>query len=239
MPEFTFQNPWYWLLIAVPASVPAYYWFSRRFIGRSISLPTLILVPTEMRKRTSLTSFSWVFSCLSLMALVPVIAGIKLTGGPMQETSALMIVLDTSSSMTADDFSPDGRLGEAKKHLQRFVANAQFTEMGIIVYARSPRLMIPTTADRAAVQAAITGIREAEYAEDGTSIGSAIASAVNRLRAGNWRQRRIMLITDGVNNSGPISPFDAAKLARSLDIRIDTLGIGTGAIALPGALSGR
>jgi Ca-activated chloride channel homolog len=231
MPEFSFQNPWYWLLAAVPASIPAFYWFFRRFIRRAISLPTLSLVPAEMRKRSSLSSFAWAFSCLSLMALVPVIAGIQRIGEPIPETSALMIVLDTSSSMTADDFAPEGRLGEAKKHLQRFVANAQYSEMGIVTYARSPRLMIPTTADRAAVHAAITVIREAEYGEDGTSIGSAIASAVNRLRAGAWRQRRIMLITDGVNNSGPISPLDAAKLARSLDIRIDTLGIGTDSVS--------
>jgi len=231
MQEFTFQNPWCCLLAMVPASVPFFCWCFRRFSHRAISLPTLNLVPPEMRKRRSLSSYSWVFSCLSLMALVPVMAGVQRFGEPIPETSALIIVLDTSSSMTADDFAPEGRLGEAKKHLQRFAANAEFTEIGIVIYARSPRLMIPTTADRAAVHAAIAAIREAEYGEDGTSIGSAIASAVNRLRAGNWRQRRILLITDGVSNSGPISPLDAAKLARSMDVHIDTLGIGTDSLS--------
>jgi Ca-activated chloride channel homolog len=231
MPQLAFQSAWYWLSALVPASVPVFYWFLFRRRRRSILLPTMGLIPSAGRKRSSVSFLGWVFSSFSLLTLVPVIAGIEQAGQPQPEPSALVVVLDTSSSMTADDFVPSGRLEEAKKHLQRFVAANRFSELGIVTYAGSPHLLTPTTTDHAATHTAIAAIRAVGYGEDGTAIGSAIAAAVNRLRAGSWSERRILLITDGVNNAGPISPLDAASLARTLNIRIDTLGIGSDRIS--------
>jgi Ca-activated chloride channel family protein len=97
--------------------------------------------------------------------------------------------------------------------------------------AGSPQLVVPITPELEAIPAVLSKVRAAGYGEDGTAMGSAIGSAVNRLRAGPWSQRRILLVTDGVNNRGALAPLDAALIAAGLGIRIDTIGIGTSSIS--------
>ena len=144
---------------------------------------------------------------------------------------ALAVVLDVSSSMTADDFAPQNRLEEAKKHLKEFISSAGEVELGLILFAASPQLAVPVTFDHDAVRDALQKARTAGFNNDGTALGSAIASAVNRLRDGPWSKRRILLITDGVNNSGPVSPLDAARIASAFGITIDAIGIGTDSVS--------
>jgi len=142
-----------------------------------------------------------------------------------------MIVLDVSSSMTASDFSPSSRLEEAKKCLRGFVEANRDCEMGLILFAAVPRLVVPVTPDLSVLLSALERAQAASFDEDGTAIGSALASAVNRLRGGPWDDRRLLLITDGVSNRGVISAQDAAKLARVFGIRVDAIGIGTDAVS--------
>jgi Ca-activated chloride channel family protein len=129
--------------------------------------------------------------------------------------------------MTAEDFKPENRLQEAKKDLKEFVSRNPDLEIGLVVFAATAQLLVPITPDHAAVQRALDSVSPAAYGEDGTAIGSGIASAANRLRSGNWPKRSILLITDGVNNRGAISPLDAARLAKELSIPIHALGMGT------------
>jgi Ca-activated chloride channel family protein len=154
----------------------------------------------------------------------PIQAGIK-------KPPALIIVLDISSSMTAEDFKPENRLQEAKKDLKNFIANNPHAVIGLMVFAAVPRLLVPLTSDQETVLKALEKAAPAGYGEDGTAIGSGIASAVNRLRNGTWASRKILLITDGVNNRGALTPLDAARLARELGISIHAVGIGTNEMA--------
>lgn len=168
--------------------------------------------------------------CAALLCLVAVGSGI---GSQSQERDAkprpdaLVIVLDISSSMTAQDYLPGNRLEVAKKLLSEFVSFQANSEIGLILFAASPQLAVPVTKERHTLLQALGGVVSAGYREDGTAIGSAIASAINRLRNEPWGRRRILLVTDGVNNRGPLSAEDGARIAAGMGIRIDTVGIGT------------
>jgi Ca-activated chloride channel family protein len=129
--------------------------------------------------------------------------------------------------MTAQDFAPESRLVAAKQVLEEFVTSSPGFELGLIQVAAFPKLMVPVTAERASVLKALQTVNSAGFGEDGTAIGSGIASAANRLRGAAWNRRRILLLTDGVNNRGSISPVDAARLAAGMGIRIDAVGLGT------------
>jgi len=145
--------------------------------------------------------------------------------------SAEMIVLDCSSSMTADDFQPRNRLEAAAAALVEHVRARPGGQFGVIAFAASPRLAAPVTPDRESVVAALRSARTAGFHDDGTAIGAAVSSAVNRLRSGPWKERRILLVTDGVDNRGPVSPLDAADLARALGITVDVIGLGTAGLS--------
>jgi Ca-activated chloride channel family protein len=91
--------------------------------------------------------------------------------------------------------------------------------------------MVPVSTQRDALLKALDEASPADYWEDGTAIGSGIASAINRLRDGPWKRRKILLVTDGVNNRGALAPADAARIAAELGIRIDAVGIGTNSVS--------
>lgn len=115
--------------------------------------------------------------------------------------------------------------------MSEFSRDLANTDMGLILLAASPRLVFPVTAEEGALPQALAKVNPAAYGEDGTAIGSGIASAINRLRDLPSRRRRILLVTDGVNNRGALAPADAARIASGLGIRIDTIGIGTDSVS--------
>jgi Ca-activated chloride channel family protein len=179
----------------------------------------------------SLAGLLWM---TGLLCLVLIAAGLRNgvavpTTEPQPE--ALVIVLDVSSSMTAEDFAPGNRLEVAKHLLTGFVTSHANADLGLILLAASPRLVVPVTRENLALVRALKEVRPAGFGEDGTAIGSGIASAVNRLRQGLWSKRSILLVTDGVNNRGALAPSDAAHLAARMGIRIDTVGIGTNLVS--------
>ncbi len=170
----------------------------------------------------------------ALSCLVPIIAGFgaaNTESDEEQKSGALMLALDVSSSMSADDFAPGNRLTQARFQLEKFTLGLPDIAVGLLRFAAVPELLTPVTRDREAVTTALTRIEPAGFGEDGTAIGSAIASAASRLRGNPSPSRRILLLTDGVSNRGSISPADAARIARSLGISLDIIGIGTGQIS--------
>jgi Ca-activated chloride channel family protein len=228
MTRIHFSHPWFLLLAVVPVLFLALNWTKRKKSTHSVLFSGCDFLSAQGRSRLGISTAVSVMRCLALVLLVPVAAGIEVPAARLDsaQDSALVIVLDISSSMTADDFAPAGRLEEAKKHLERFVAGAPATEMGVVVFAGTPRLVVPVTNDYEAVRRAIAGIEAVGYGEDGTAIGTALASAVNRLRNVRQQRREILLITDGVNNSGAVAPLDAARLARALGVKINAVGMG-------------
>jgi Ca-activated chloride channel family protein len=205
---------------------PAHRRFAVPFSGYS-------WLPVSCHKGGATPRASLLLKTIALLCLVLIAAGIGSADRPRRALPrpALVLVLDVSSSMTADDFSPTNRLEEAKKRLREFLAAHQDAEAGLVQFAASPRLLAPVTGDLATLALALQRVQPAGAEEDGTAIGSGIASAVSRLRNGPWGERRILLVTDGVSNRGSLAPLDAARLASIFGIRIDAIGIGTDAVS--------
>jgi Ca-activated chloride channel family protein len=148
----------------------------------------------------------------------------------LQKTSVsvidMLLVLDISSSMLADDFPPN-RLEAVKKTASDFIESRKDDRIGILVFAGESFIQCPLTVDKKVLQSLIREITIASKEHDGTAIGMAIANGTNRLRNSDVESRVMILLSDGSNNAGEIDPKTAAELAAEYDIKIYTIGAGT------------
>jgi Ca-activated chloride channel family protein len=142
----------------------------------------------------------------------------------------IVIALDASGSMAAEDFEPRNRFYVAKLVTGKFVEGLRHDRAGLVIFAAKTYTRCPLTLDYATLQNVLTGI-ELGTIEDGTAIGNALATSLNRLRGSKAKSKVIILVTDGVNNRGEIQPLDAAQIARTLAVKIYTIGVGTSGTA--------
>jgi Ca-activated chloride channel family protein len=138
----------------------------------------------------------------------------------------IMIVQDTSSSMLAIDFKPDNRIEAAKKVAKEFVEKRKYDRIGVVIFSGFAFTQCPLTVDHEAVLNFIDQIEVNMTGGDGTAIGSAIATAANRLKDSPGKSKLMVLLTDGRNNAGEIDPVTAAQAAGALGIKIYTIGTG-------------
>lgn len=137
----------------------------------------------------------------------------------------IAMLLDISGSMLAEDFKPN-RLEAAKDVIDEFVSGRTTDKIGLVVFASESFTQCPLTIDYPVLRGLLSDIRSG-IIEDGTAIGTAIANGVNRLKDSEAKSKVIILLTDGVNNSGEIDPITAAQIAEKFGIRIYTVGVGT------------
>jgi Ca-activated chloride channel family protein len=142
----------------------------------------------------------------------------------------IVLVIDLSSSMLAQDFQPQNRLEVAKDVVKRFIAARTSDRIGVVAFAAEALTQVPLTTDYPVVNAAVDNLAAGQL-EDGTAIGTAIATAANRLRDAPGRSRVMILLTDGENNRGAIDPRTAAKAAAVFGIKIYSIGVGTEGMA--------
>jgi Ca-activated chloride channel homolog len=142
----------------------------------------------------------------------------------------IVLVIDLSSSMLAQDFQPQNRLEVAKDVVKRFVAARTSDRIGVVAFAAEALTQVPLTTDYPVVNAAVDNLAAGQL-EDGTAIGTAIATAANRLRDAPGRSRVMIVLTDGENNRGAIDPRTAAKAAAVFGVKIYTVGVGTEGMA--------
>lgn len=240
-----YQFAWPWALLLLPA-VPALAWMrGRRGRAPAVLFPTTFLT-RDFGRRTHSAAGSITFN-LALLSLVAAILGLArpqyVTSRDEDKTEGIAICLcvDVSLSMLTEDYfvggTPTNRLVAAKQVMRDFIKGRTNDRIGIVAFAGNPYLPCPLTLDHDwlernidRVQTGITG--------DGTAIGSGLAAAARRLDVEKKAKSKvIVLLTDGANNSGRLSPADAAKLAATLGIRIYTIAIGTSGehlIPLPG-----
>ncbi|XDD52494.1 VWA domain-containing protein [Leptospira sp. WS92.C1] len=139
----------------------------------------------------------------------------------------IMIALDVSGSMSRSrDFLPETRLGVSKKLLRKFIEKRQNDRLGLVVFAGAAYLQAPLTGDRESLNEILGMIEEETVAEQGTAIGDAIILSTYRLRNSRARSKLIVLITDGVSNTGKIDPVTATDLAEHIGAKIYSIGIG-------------
>jgi Ca-activated chloride channel family protein len=143
---------------------------------------------------------------------------------------SIVLVVDLSSSMLAEDFQPLNRLEVAKDKIKRFVLGRTTDAIGLVSFSGEALTQVPLTVDYPVVLTAIDNLQSGQL-EDGTAIGTAIATASLRLRDAPGRSKVMVLLTDGVNNRGSIDPRTAAQAAAAYGIRIYTIGVGTEGMA--------
>jgi Ca-activated chloride channel family protein len=229
-------SPW-WLLLAIAVIVRvALLVRDRRKHTGAFGFSSLSLVREGTSFRAALASFPFLLECAAMLLLVLALARPqRVTRMATSDRYGIDIVvcLDSSGSMAAEDFRPRNRFSVAKDLIGDFIAKRQSDRIGIVTFGVRAVTRVPITFDREIAQAILD---KAEVGEngDGTAIGHAIATAVNRLRTSQSRSRVIILVTDGVNNSGSIDPLVAAQLAAKFGIKIYTIGVGSeGAVPLP------
>lgn len=142
----------------------------------------------------------------------------------------IMLAIDISPSMLSRDFDPD-RLAVAKKVAVDFVEKRPYDRMGLVAFSAEAFTQCPLTTDRRVVQQFINELQIGRLA-DGTAIGMGLATAVNRLKDSPSKSKVVILLTDGENNAGYISPMQAAEIAKTLGVRVYTVGIGTEGVVM-------
>ena len=139
----------------------------------------------------------------------------------------IVIALDLSTSMEAGDFRPQNRLAVAKEVLADFLSHRVNDRIGLVVFSGAAYTQAPLTLDYGVLKEVVKQLRT-RVLEDGTAIGDALAVSLNRLRDSDAKSRVVVLITDGDNNAGKLSPMDSAQMAKSLHIPVYTILVGKG-----------
>jgi len=224
---WTLASPaWLVVLLALPLA----WWWSRRRRRAALVLPALARAPGL--PRTWRERLRWAPDALRVLAFVGIVLALarpqELAAGRPLTTSGVDIVLalDASGSMKAEDFQPRNRLEVAKQAAVDFVTERPNDRIGLVTFAGQAVTQAPLTLDHQAVESSIRRIEIGGLAE-GTAIGTALATAVNRLRVSEARSKVVILLTDGVNNAGQIDPLTAAETAQALGVRVYTIGVGT------------
>lgn len=229
--RFQFESPWALALLLV---LPAWWWWrSRRGSERAITFSGTSVLARGPRIGSWIPRALVTLRSLVVAGLVLALARPRIAGRSEQANSEginIVVAFDISSSMLAEDFQPQNRLEVAREKVKQFVNLRASDRIGIVAFSGEALTQVPLTTDYPVVLAAIDNLQPGQL-EDGTAIGTAIATAANRLRGAPGRSRVIVLLTDGVNNRGTIDPRTAAQAAAAFGVKIYTIGVGTEGMA--------
>ena len=217
-----------WLLV-LPVLLVLHYIYLE-LSGRHPHLRVSTSVPWTIRKNPFMAFFRHVPFLLRTFALVMIVIAIARPRSSEQmeriDTEGIDIVLamDVSTSMLARDLTPD-RISASKDIAIEFIAQRPTDRMGIVVFAGESFTQCPLTTDRATLINLMKEV-QTDLIEDGTAIGNGLATAVARMKDSDAKSRVVILLTDGVNNRGEISPQMAAEIAKTYGVRVYTIGVG-------------
>lgn len=229
-----FANPDYlWLLLALPLLV-GWYVFSRKKTQAVLKISSLNGFRAKSSFLTQLQPTLFVLRILSLALIVMALARPQTmdvsTRTKTNKGIDIVMAIDISSSMLAQDLKPN-RLNALKRVAASFVDDRMSDRIGLVIYAGESYTKTPITSDRAIVKNALGEIQFEGLIEDGTAIGMGLATSVNRLKDSRAKSKVIILLTDGVNNSGFIDPKIASELAVEYEIKTYTIGLGSNGTA--------
>ncbi|MDR1418142.1 MAG: VWA domain-containing protein [Endomicrobium sp.] len=139
----------------------------------------------------------------------------------------IIMALDTSSSMSSLDFKPFNRMEAAKKVTCDFIKERKYDRIGLVIFSGLAFTQCPLTTDKVSLIEFVQNINIGDTGLDGTAVGSAIMMSVNRLKESKVKSKVIIVVTDGNNNMGEIDPITASKIAKSYNIKIYTIGVGS------------
>lgn len=228
-----FANPWFfWLLLLLPLMV---WWYIRMHKKQQASLKVSSLEGLKKMPASWKVRFRPVLLVLRLLAVALLVTALarpqssNVKENINSEGIDIVICLDVSGSMLAEDFQPN-RIEAAKKVAINFVENRPSDRIGLVIFAGESFTMCPITTDHAVLENQIRKVKSGTL-EDGTAIGMGLATAVERLKKSDAKSKVIILLTDGVNNTGLIDPLTALEIVKAFGIRVYTVGIGTHGVA--------
>ena len=228
--RLSFGEPW-WLALILLAG--GWLWWRRSRRPAAILFSRVdILSRGESRGR-------WVARALvatRLLAIVSVCVALARprAGARAEQVESdgisIILALDMSSSMLAEDFQPLNRLEVARQRVKDFIRGRSVDQVGVVAFSGEALTSVPLTVDYPVLLAAVDNLQPGQL-EDGTAIGTAIITSANRLRDAPGRSKVLILLTDGVNNRGTVDPRTAANAAAALGIRMYTIGVGSEGMA--------
>ncbi len=225
-----FANPqWFWALLVLPVLIVLYlyrYFAHKQATLTFSSLGLLAELPGNWKAHLHWVqaAFLWVGIALLIVALARPQERLT-TVERNAEGIDIVLVLDMSTSMRAEDLKPN-RFEAARNVAKSFVDKRNSDRIGLVTFAMKSFTVVPPTLDYRLLKSLIDDL-EMGIIEDGTAIGMGIATAINRLKESQAESKVIILLTDGQNNAGEIDPVTAADLALTYDIKIYTIGAGT------------
>lgn len=229
----TFANPEYFLLLLVVPAMIFWHWKrqNRQLVEMQVStLKVVYDIPRTWRQR--LRHLLFVLRILAIVLLTIALARPQSTSqGENVTTEGIDIVLasDISGSMLAEDLRPN-RVEASKKVAAEFIEGRPNDRIALVIFAGESFTQCPLTIDHAVLLNLLSQVKTG-IIEDGTAIGSGLATAVTRLKDSKAKSRVIILLTDGVNNRGSIDPLTAAGIAQTFGVRVYTIGVGTQGMA--------
>jgi len=229
-----FANPDYlWLFLSLPLLV-GWYVFTRKKIQPVLKISSLSGFRVKSNFLARLQPILFVMRLLALSAVITALARPQTmdvsTRTKTNKGIDIVMAIDVSSSMLAQDLKPN-RLTALKRVAASFVDDRVSDRIGLVIYAGESYTKTPITSDRSIVKNALREIQFEGLIEDGTAIGMGLATAVNRLKDSRAKSKVIILLTDGVNNSGFIDPKIASELAVEYQIKTYTIGLGSNGTA--------
>lgn len=221
------QHP-LWLLALLLVAALAIW--RRRAPAAAISLPRAGRIGG---RASSLAAAPELLRALALVLLVVALARPRTPGAVIEERSEgvpMVVALDVSSSMLAEDFRPRNRLEAAKRTIAEFIAARPNDPIGLVALAGEAITVSPVTTYHPVLLSALRTLRVG-LLEDGTALGDGLAVAVNRLRQAPGRDKVVILMSDGESNRGTVDPLDAARAAAAFGVEVITIGVGSEGVA--------
>jgi Ca-activated chloride channel family protein len=229
MHNIAFENGWFlWFLLVIPVLI-VYYIYRQGKASAPVTLSTAgFLAGGKKTFRHYLRHLLFVLRLMAVAAVTIVIArpqNVDKWQSSSTEGIDIIMALDVSGSMLARDFNPD-RLEASKNVATEFISGRPYDRIGLTVFSGESFTQCPLTTDHAVL---INLLREIKSGiiEDGTAIGVGLATAINRIKDSDAISKVIILLTDGVNNTGSIDPVTAAEIAKTFGIRVYTVGVGS------------
>lgn len=233
--NITFENPqWFWLFLLFPILIAWYIW-KRNLQTPEVKISSIKGFKIKQGILPKLRPVLFVLRLLCLALLITAMARPRTVDvtSRTKKTQGIDIVMaiDVSPSMLARDLKPN-RLEALKEVAAEFIEGRPNDRIGLVAYAGESFTKTPITSDKAIVQSALEDIQYSDLLENGTAIGMGLATSVNRLKDSKAKSKVIILLSDGVNNTGFIDPKIAGELAVEYDIKVYTIGLGSNGTAM-------
>ena len=222
-----FEDPWLLALLLVVAGGLAVNLLRARRPGTGLLFPSIGLVPAG--RPGWRVRWRWLLTALRVAALVAFVVAlarpqiVRASVESVAEGIDIVLVLDTSGSMSERGFGGSAKIDAVKRVVNDFLGGLRNDRVGIVVFSGEAIVLGPPTLDYAASQKLVDPI-ETGTLTGGTAIGTGLATGINVLRDSDAKSKVVILLTDGENNGGDITPLDAANMAKLLDVRVYTIG---------------